>query len=109
MNNKLLSKEEILKKYMKFNEAGETMADENWNPLVRYNSAITAMDEYARQEAIEFNKWANKEWVYMQGVTEDTPNLWFPRRRYEGIPPEMKTDDQLYEKYLESKTREKEK
>ncbi len=47
-------------------------------------AALAAMDEYARQEAIEFMAW-------------------FGRTRPFG------NSEELYEKYLESKTREKEK
>lgn len=52
-----MTKEEILINKMPFNEAGETIADANWNVLVKYDTAIEAMDEYAKQVAIDFGEW----------------------------------------------------
>lgn len=63
---------------------------------------IAILDEYAKQEAIRFSQWMFEKIMvgYIGGTSIDPGNTWMVHGE-EGRP--MKTSDQLYSLYQQSK------
>jgi hypothetical protein len=105
MNNKPLSKEDVLRSSVCKDCIWEEMQHLVNTPM---NQVYKAMDEYTRQEAIEFFKWnfntAAGYINYLKIITERTEDM-----EKEIDTFENSSMSQRYDLYLESKTREKEK
>ena len=100
MNNKPLSKEEILDKFdMEYHMGGYSEDD-----------IMSAMDEYSKQEAVNFFIWYG---VKMMGllhyVLDIRATITSQELEEKIIEHEGKSVAELYDLFLESKTREKEK
>ena len=91
-----MSKEEILEKVDRENYKRVTGEEKpvGYRHLSR-NSALECMDEYAKEQVIEFQKWTNLNgWFW-------SPNRWL---NYHGDPTPMSTEE-LYTLFLNQQSK----
>lgn len=59
------------------------------------------ISEYAKEVAIAFVKWANKNHQYFVGATDDTTDAWFKRVSREGVPNMPISNEALFNQFLQ--------